>query len=338
MNIQERIAILAQVGNWLADRSDPQIAAAIHRARFANPWFTVDNVHLALKSIADHYLQSEQLVEFAGAYDYTLADKPHRVGIIAAGNIPLVGFHDVLCTFLSGHFGVIKLSEKDQSLMQLVIDKINALSGDRARLEITEKLDNYDGVIATGSNSSAQLFQKYFAAVPHIIRRNRNAVAILTGEESPQEIEQLGSDIFQYYGLGCRNVSKIYVPKDYAFENLLNGLNRFKSVINHPKYKNNYDYNYATLVINRIPYFTNEFLLLKEDDAVASRIATLHYSHYLDRASLVESLREKESEIQCVVSQTDMEGWEVIGFGKAQEPSLNQFADGIDTMKFLSEL
>ena len=335
--IDQRIDILSQVGEWIAQRGDDAIEQAILRARYENPWFTIGNSNHALNTIGRQYLNRAALQAFVQKYDHHLGTEPKKVGIIAAGNIPLVGLHDVLCTYLLGHVAMIKLSDRDASLMRLLIEKINDLDP-KQPLHLVEKLQHYEAVVATGSNNSASLFRKYFADKPHLIRQNRNAVAVLDGKESTTDVEALGRDIFQYFGLGCRSVSKLYVPEKYDFDQLINGLEAFREVIAHPKYKNNFDYNYATMVINRIPYLRNDFLLFKEDPTLTSRIATIHYSSYQTKEELVEVLNSNRSGIQCVVGNQRLRGWDLVPFGQAQEPALHDFADGIDTIEFLAGL
>jgi len=249
-----------------------------------------------------------------------------------AGNIPLVGFHDLLCTFITGHYAVIKPSSKDEVLITFLIKKMKEWKEDAAPyFTIADRLKDCDAYIATGSNNSSGYFEYYFSKYPHIIRRNRTSVAILTGEESDDELEALADDVYLYFGLGCRNVTKIYVPKDYNFERLLTIFKKYNYLSNHNKYKNNYDYNLAIHLLNNTYYMSNESLLLIEETSPFSRISQLHYEYYDDIESVKNSLANDNS-IQCVV------GGKEIFFGKAQQPGICNFADGVDTIGFLNSL
>ena len=338
-NLRQRIDHLSTVGTWLTLREAPELNATIHRASIRNPWFTLESIDQSIKAICSQYLQKDKLQEFVSGYQVKPPLEPKRVALILAGNVPLVGFHDLLCVYLSGHQGLVKLSDKDDVLIPLIFNKIATLSGGfNSAFRWTERLLEFDAVIATGSNRSARQFEKYFSPYPHIIRKNRNGIAVLNGMESRQNINDLGEDIFQYFGLGCRSVSKIYVPQGYDFERLMTGLEKHSARALHPKYKNNFDYNFATLEINRIPYISNKCIILKEDQTLASRIATLHYSYYQDLAELSSELDAIRSSIQCLVGQVDLPGFEVAPFGSSQHPRVDQFADGVDTMKFLADL
>ena len=256
-----------------------------------------------------------------------------------AGNIPLVGFHDLLCTFTAGHRTQIKLSEKDRFLIPYLLRELKDLEpATEQYFELVDNLRAFDAVIATGSNNSSRYFQAYFGRYPHLIRKNRNGIAILTGEESEEELRLLGRDTFRYFGLGCRNVSKIYVPYGYSFEPLLEALHTYREIILHSKYKNNFDYNYALYVLNKEPYLANGCILLVEQEAIPSRIASLHYQFYGDLPSLEDLLDKTGEEIQCIVCRENLLDRQTIRFGQSQEPTLGDYADNIDTMQFLLSL
>jgi hypothetical protein len=248
-----------------------------------------------------------------------------------------VGLHDILCVFVAGFKSKIKLSEKDPYFIPFLIQSLNKIDPSaHTFFEITEGyLKDFDAVIATGSNNSARYFEAYFSKYPHIIRKNRNAVAILRGDETQADITLLGDDIFTYFGLGCRNVSKLYVPKGYNFEPFLETLHARNEIVLHDKYKNNFDYNFALLILNRVPYFSNGCILLRETTEIASPIAVLYFEYYDDYNQLSASLRQRGEEIQCVIAKDNIEGLPCFYFGDAQKPSLGDYADGVDTMAFL---
>ncbi|HEY1025639.1 MAG TPA: acyl-CoA reductase [Sphingobacteriaceae bacterium] len=249
-----------------------------------------------------------------------------------------MGFHDVICVLAAGHIALIKLSSQDQKLIPFLLNKLTEIEPAFAdQFRLVAKLEGYDAVIATGSNNTSRYFEYYFSKVPHIIRKNRNSVAILNGTETAEELEALGKDIFDYFGLGCRNVSKLYVPKGYQFDTFFQSLDKFKPVIDHHKYHNNYDYNKSILLVNREDHLDNGFLLVKRDERLASPLAVLHYEEYESPEAVKAKLDNKSSEIQCVVSNTDSDIFS-FSFGQAQYPKLWDYADGIDTMKFLTGL
>lgn len=336
MNVQARIELLAELGNELSELNDkehPTITRAIHE----NPWFTPDNVCQAIDSIRANYLDVEQLQSFASSYRFPEQLSDLSLGIIMAGNIPLVGFHDMLCAVLAGVKLLIKTSERDHVLIQHIVDKMIQLEPHmKSRLEIVERLKNYDAVVATGSDTSSSYFAKYFANIPHIIRGHRNAVAVVRKQDTAEELKMLGHDIFDYFGLGCRNVSKLYLQRGVSIDQFYSAIEDFEDVIQHNKYKNNYDYNYALFLMNKLQFFTNGYLLLKEDESIHSRIASVHYEWYDDDNALSEKIRSGIDQIQCVVSASDIADLNTVGFGQAQSPKLDDYADGIDTMQFLS--
>jgi hypothetical protein len=337
MKLSERINVLAYLGAYLT-KGDEFLEAEIQRTYFQNRWFIPENTAKAITAISTSFLQKEILKNWVNHYEIPEANSPKKVGLILAGNIPLVGFHDILSVFVSGHIAKIKLSEKDKYLIPHFV-KVMAEVDDRVNnyFEITERLEGFDAVIATGSNNTARYFDAYFGKYPNIIRKNRNAVAVLTGKESSEDLKALGVDIFQYFGLGCRNVSKIYLPENYSFEPLLEALHEYKEIVLNDKYKNNFDYNYTLLILNNIPHQSNGCILMTEDKSLQSRIAQLHYEYYKDENDLKTKIDAIKDEIQCIVGS----GWkelEVIPFGKAQSPAINDYADGVDTLAFLKSL
>jgi hypothetical protein len=259
-----------------------------------------------------------------------------------AGNLPLVGFQDWLAVFVAGQRALVKLSEKDKLLLPFLVQ----LLGDWAfeSWEYTEflaaedRLRNFDAVIATGSNNTARYFEEYFGKYQHLIRRNRNGVAVLTGTETQAELHALGRDIFSYFGLGCRNVSKLYVPAEYDFDPLLEALHDYRDIVHHNKYKNNFDYNLTLLLLNQVPYKNNGCVLMKEDGSLQARIASVHYEFYENRTQLQDMLAHRRTEIQCLVGKIELTDWNIFPFGESQMPGLLDYPDGVDIMEFLQNL
>lgn len=343
MKRTERIDLLAELGRYLLAEPDEELQQAIRRSYTENPWFTPENIRHALKSLAQSFLQPGLLKHWAEQYAISEASHPQKtVGLVMAGNIPLVGFHDWLCVFVAGHRAKVKLSDKDKHLLPLLAKKMGEWAFEAWEytefLGDTDKLQGFDAVIATGSNNTARYFEQYFGKYPHIIRRNRNGVAVLDGTETMADLYALGGDIFTYFGLGCRNVSKLYVPKGYDFTALLEALHEYREIIHHDKYKNNFDYNLTLFILNKIPYLTNGCLLLKEDASLQARIASLHYEYYDDPAHLVSLLNSRSDEIQCVVGAMPLSGWNILPFGQSQKPGLADYPDGVDVMEFLARL
>jgi hypothetical protein len=264
--------------------------------------------------------------------------KMHSIGLILAGNIPIVGFHDILCVLASGHKALIKLSSQDQKFIPYILEKLIEIEPAFERqISFIDRLKDFDAVIATGSNNTSRYFDYYFSKVPHIIRKNRNSVAVLNGQESREDLKALGHDIFDYFGLGCRNVSKLYVPKDYVFEEFFESIEEFKSVADHHKYNNNYDYNKSIFLVNLDKHLDNGFILLKEDSRFVSPLAVLYYEEYHNIEQLGSELIKNEDLIQCIVSNSKLP-LSTVPFGQSQCPGLFDYADGVDTMKFLREL
>ncbi|NJW53328.1 acyl-CoA reductase [Salinimicrobium oceani] len=312
-----------------------QIEAAVHH----NGWFTKENVLFSLEQWAKA-LTGEQLQKWLSRYDFKNVT-PKTVGIIMAGNIPLVGFHDFLSVVVSGHKALVKQSSNDQLLLPVIADYLTAIAPElKNKIEILpnaadgpSKMTNFDAVIATGSNNTARYFEYYFSGKPSVIRKNRNSAAILTGKESKEELSALAEDIFRYYGLGCRNVSKLYVPQDYDFTSFFEAIYSWNPIINQAKYANNYDYNKAVYLMSQYQLLENGFLILKEDKSMSSPIATLFYEKYEDREKLEEELKLRREEIQCIVGN----GASEIKFGETQHPNLWDYADNVDTLQFLTE-
>ena len=302
-----------------------------------NGWFTPENVALAVDAVAKT-LNKEELEKWLSKYDVT-HQNPKRVGVVMAGNIPLVGFHDFLSVLITGNILVAKTSKEDnlliKKLAEILIEiepsfKDNIIFTDR----LAPKAFGVDALIATGSNNTARYFEFYFGKYPNIIRKNRNSVAVLTGNETATDFVNLGKDIFQYFGLGCRNVSKLYVPKNYSFNLFFESiLNDYQDVVNNNKYANNYDYNKAVYLLGNNQLLDNNFVMLKKNKSLSSPVAVIHYEYYNSIDELKITLEELKENIQCVVSNA--ETLNTFKLGQAQQPALWDYADGVDTIKFL---
>ncbi|GAA4282360.1 acyl-CoA reductase [Gaetbulibacter aestuarii] len=305
----------------------------IKLAEEANGWFTGANIKFALKSWADS-LTSSNLEKWLSPYDIKNNDSK-RVAIIMAGNIPLVGFHDFLSVLITGHEVLVKQSSNDKHLLPYLAKYLEYVAPEfKGRIKFTEdKLEGFDAVIATGSDNTARYFEYYFKAHPSIIRKNRNSVAVLSGNETQEELIALSEDIFRYFGLGCRNVSKIFVPEGYNFDAFFEGFYHWHPIIDIAKYANNYDYNKAVYLMSEFDMLENGFFMIKEDESYASPIATLFYEHYKDRDALKASLEENKDKIQCIVSKGFVP--QEIPFGATQKPNLWDYADSVDSVEFL---
>lgn len=329
MDTAQRIGLLEKLGAYILERPEAW-EVAIDRAIAQNPWFTVDDVNSAADAIARNFLDGDKLRAWISGYTPTTA--PKKVGIVMAGNIPLVGFHDFLCGFLSGHQLLLKLSSKDTVLLSHLIRKMAewepAVTG---QVHLSEMLKNCEAYIATGSNNTSRYFEQYFGKWPHIIRKNRTSVAVLDGTETPEELDALGLDVFSYFGLGCRNVTQLCVPVDYDFTPFLLRMEAWKWINDHNKYRNNYDYHLALYLLNRVHHLDNGVMLLVENTLPFSAVSVLHFRRYQDRETLLTELRAS-SDIQAIV------GHDGIPFGEAQKPQLSDYADGVDTMAFLCAL
>jgi len=330
MNLQMRINLAAQLGEYiLSGAADWQEAK--HKASLANPWFTPEFIDLAAENIANNFLDKKKLLGWTSSYKSGSVD-PKKIGIVMAGNIPLVGFHDLLSVFISEHKAIIKASSKDEVLIKHLTQKLIEWNGEiNEMIVFQEMLKGCDAYIATGSNNSARYFEYYFKKYPHIIRRNRTSVAVLDGNETTAELEKLADDVHLYFGMGCRNVTKVYVPKEYDFIPILTAFKKYDHFKDHNKYKNNYDYNLALHILNGKFYMANESIILFENPSIFSPISQLNYEFYTDKSIVAKSVASMD-DLQCAV------GHGHIPFGQAQLPSLTDYADGIDTLNFLTKL
>ena len=337
MNLRERLDLCMAVGKKLLS-DEPLKSQVLLEANLQNNWFDPKNTRAALDQIAMAYLDSTKLHEWVARYDVKEC-KPLRIGLVMAGNIPLVGFHDLLAVFISGHHAKLKLSQKDSILWPYILQLFYELdSRSIPCFELLERLNNVDAVIATGSDNSSRYFHYYFDKYPHIIRKNRVGVAILTGLETDEELEALGMDVFQYYGLGCRNVSKLWVPREFDFVRLLRVWDKYNDLKDHTSYRNNYDYNLAIYIMNGIKYMANDAILLVERDDLVSRLASIHFQYYDMVESVIEEIQSHLDKIQVIVAHRPIGDLKVLPPGTAQRPILSDYADDIDTIQFLLDL
>ena len=352
MQLQERINAFVKLGDFLRQFSSEVTQKAdnvehndfffegfknqLKLAKEHNGWFTEENIKFALKSWSDA-LNLSNLNTWLEPYAINNIS-PKEVAIIMAGNIPLVGFHDFLSVLISGHSVLVKQSSNDKHLLPYLTKYLEHVEPQfKGKITFTEeKLKNFDAVIATGSNNTARYFEYYFKNKPSIIRNNRNSVAVLTGDETINDLKNLSEDVFRYYGLGCRNVSKLFVPKGYKFDAFFEAIYHWHPIVEKAKYANNYDYNKAVYLMSEFDMLENGFFMIKEDESYASPIATLFYEYYENFSELKETLEAKKEQIQCVVSSGFIKN--EIAFGATQKPQLWDYADDVDSIKFLSSI
>lgn len=338
MDIAKRIETFTALGIILRDALagkptsyNSRLDHLIETQHLKNPWFTPENVRMAVKAIA-YELTKDNLEKWTSVYpEINLVSRPKKVGVIMAGNIPLVGFHDLLSVLITGNCMLAKASSKDSDLI-LLISEIICETDSRFREMISFSdgpLSGFEAVIATGSDNSSRYFESYFGRYPRIIRKNRNSIAILDGNETSSELEALGTDVFSFFGLGCRNVSKIFVPEGFDLLRMTEKWNGYSGIINHSKYANNYDFSKAVYLVNKEKFTDTGFLLLKESNSISSPVAVLHFEYYKPSEMQKIISEEMNEKIQCIV------GRNYIPFGKAQEPVLWDYADAVDTIRFL---
>lgn len=338
MTSKQRIEAFSTLGEYIKS-NDEKLQELILKAKIQNPWFTNQNIHSAFQAIAKN-LETQNLKNWISSYSIDFDGFRNKtVGLILAGNIPLVGFQDILCSLITGFNIQIKLSSDDKLLIPHILEKLLEIEPSfKQQINFAERLKDFDIIIATGSNNTSRYFEYYFKNVPHIIRKNRNGVAILSGDENKENLEALGHDIFDYFGLGCRNVSKIYFPKGYNYSTFFEGIESFHDIANHFKYHNNYDYNKSIYLVNGDEHLDNGFLLLKKDERLASPLAVVYFEEYEDLNELENVLKDKIEEIQCIVGSVKLEEpLFIIPFGESQSPKLSDYADRVDVIDFLSK-
>ncbi len=347
LTLEKRIHSFASLGERLLEAADtpPEtgpfrepdlLRESIRRAGEKNPWFTEDFTRHAFRALGEMLLP-DRLERWAAHYD--LKDEHPRsktVGLVMAGNLPLVGFHDMLCVLLSGHRLLARTSSRDEVLPAAIRETLIGLDKEWEEcFSLTgAALQGFDAVIATGSNNTSRYFDYYFGKYPHIIRKNRNSLALLTGHEEAGDLEKLADDVFLYFGLGCRNVSYLFLPEGYDHTALLEAFGKYRYIEDNHRYANNYSYQRALLQMNRVPHTDTGFALLREETALASPISVIHFRFYHSEKEVHDFVQEHEQEIQCRVGHAT--GWQA--FGTTQSPALEDYADGIDTMEFLKKL
>jgi hypothetical protein len=331
MTLQQRINLLVKLGDYMQN-NDHEWKSAKEQASRTNPWFVPEFIEMASENIATAFLQKDKLEDWVRKYNVPETNEhPVKVGLVMAGNIPMVGFHDLLCIFITGHKQLVKLSSKDDVLVKHLVAVMGVCEpATEQYISFAENLKGCDAYIATGSNNSGRYFDYYFGRYPHIIRRNRTSVAVIDGTETPEELEKLADDIQTYFGLGCRNVTKLYVPVDYDFEGLLKALNKYEHYEDFHKYKHNYDYQLALLMMGNKFYMTNGTILLSKNETVFTAVSQVNYEYYNKKEEL--EFLKNNTDVQCVI------GHDATPFGMAQQPSLTDYADGTDTMQFAMSL
>jgi hypothetical protein len=341
MKLEKRIVLFRELGKSLIQKIETEeFNEVLAFAKSKNGWFTIDNLKKSIQTIVDKYLNESELRDFVALYpkEYFEPKEPKKVGIVAAGNIPLVGFQDIIHVILTGHVAVYKASSQDEILIQYILKDLKSINPDIEKaLVLADRLNNLDAYIATGSGNTSRYFDYYFGSKPNIIRKNRTSVAVLTGEENKIELSDLGNDIFSYFGLGCRNIAKLFVPEGYDFTPLFEAIEYWNTISMHSKYNNNYDYMKSIYLVNGIQHLDNGFLLIKNDENLASPISTLFYENYTDLDSLAKRLESQKEEIQVVVSKLPITE-NIYRFGDSQSPGLADYADNVDTIKFLATI
>ncbi|MEX2513387.1 MAG: acyl-CoA reductase [Cyclobacteriaceae bacterium] len=337
VKLEKRLDAFIALGKLIQELGPEQKLSLFDQIENQNNWFTPSQSELALQGIIN-YLSPIKLFSWVANYSFPNPFTHRRIGIIMAGNLPAVGFHDLLCVLMAGHKAHIKLSSSDQILLPWLVSRLVRMEpAFENYIVYSERLNGLDAYIATGSDNSARYFDYYFGKYPHIIRKNRTSVAIVDGSETAKDWELLAKDVYHYFGLGCRNVSKVFFSNQNQLSGFLEGMGPEKKVMEHHKYLNNYDYNKSIYLINGEAHLDNGHLLLKESKALVSPIAVIYYEIYLDKEDLERKLQEAGDKIQCVVSRG---GWYPgsIPFGQAQCPDVDDYADRVDTMEFLLTL
>lgn len=345
MNLSSRVDAFVKLGERMLMESKPdcgsKFESIIKEASIHNPWFTPDNVAYALEAIAKQWLTREELESWLSKYPKEIFEpkESKKVVVVMAGNIPFAGFHDLLCVLISGHHFLGKISSKDGHLMSAIISMLCEINSEFTGLiELSEvTVRGFDAVIATGSDNSSRYFEYYFKDYPLIIRKHRNSLAVLTGNETEDELTSLSDDVFLYFGLGCRNVSKLMVPRGYDFQLMLKKFKTWQSLDTHNKYMNNYEYQKTLNLMNLVDHIDTDFLLIKQNESISSTVGVVHYQEYEKIEDVVKYIDSHRDEIQCVVSSSKLIP-DAIPFGKTQNPSIDEFADGLDTIEFLSKL
>lgn len=334
MEIEERVAAFVALGEYIKNLPEEKFKSLAESIRIENAWFTEASVRMSVSGILK-YLDKKNLLEWVRHYS-PVQHTPRRILLIMAGNIPLAGFHDFLCVLINGDTAVIKLSSKDSVFIRFLAAKLIEMNGKfDSRIRFEQSVKVFDAVIATGSDNSSRYFDYYFGKYPHIIRKNRTSVAVMNGGESELELSKLGLDVFSYFGLGCRNVSKLFVPHDFDFSRLFESWEMYKDIAHHHKYHNNYFYQKSILNVSQQPHFDNGFVLLQETKKLVSPLAVVYYEYYESGEDLNIKIGEAREKIQCIVGNIFPAS---VKFGQAQMPGLMDYSDDVDTLDFLLSL
>ena len=337
MTLEDRIEAFVRLKTIIENQSEVEKEYLFTKATNQNPWFTHENIGLALQGVTK-FLDKKKLTEWVCPYVLQSEKSNKRVGVAMAGNIPLVGFHDLLCVLISGHVLVAKLSSQDTVLMEFICNQLKQIDlRFRELIFIEERLTDIDAVIATGSDNTGRYFEYYFRNIPHIIRKNRSSCAVIRGEENEAQLKELGKDVFSYFGQGCRNVSKLFLPVGFDIKKIMKAWEEYCALVNHNKYANNYHYQHSILLINLIHFFDNGSVILSESKSLVSPIAVVYYEFYSDLTSLENRLQENRDKIQCITSDG---AWypKSVAFGETQTPGLCDYADEVNTLKFLASM
>ncbi len=338
MTKDDWIEIWSELGVRLQMGSDQMTLAKLQATR-NNPWFTADHVDNAIEAIVDNFLQKDKLETWLGKYNVDQVPSSKNVGIICAGNIPLVGFQDVLCTLSCGHRALIKCSHKDQFLITAVFDELGQLyPSTKSQFEFVNRLSGHDAVIATGSNNSLRYFKSYFGHLPHIFRSNRTSVGVIRKEDNIETLTKTMGEVFLYFGLGCRNISKIYVPRNFDLNNIFEASQHYAAYSLHSKYRNNFIYHTALFQMNHVVHLTNDLFILLESEKLHSPLSVLYYERYDSLESVANEIDKLKQEIQVVYSLNKINGLDTIVPGEGQKPELWDYADKVDVVQWLIDI
>jgi hypothetical protein len=334
MIIEERIKAFVQLGEYIKTLPEEKFKTLAESIRIENQWFTEGNLRMTVSGILK-FLDEKNLRRWLSGYSFCERN-PKLIAIIMAGNIPAVGFHDLMCVLLNGDSALIKLSSKDTILIKFLAEKLIEINSDfGSNIQYADQLKGFDAVIATGSDNTSRYFEYYFGKYPHIIRKNRTSVALMDGTENEKDFTQLGTDVFSYFGLGCRNVSKLFVPSGFDFIPLLKSWELFQDIEYHHKYHNNYHYQKSIFLVSQMPFLDNGFVLLQESERLVSPIAVVYYQYYTTLEELQGKLSSMRDKLQCIMGNFSPA---TIRFGDAQFPELTDYADGVDVLGFLNAL
>lgn len=333
--IGSKLADFVESNGQLEDEWSFGLLEKVNRAVHHNGWFERAQVMHALTEWSKA-LSEESLKTWVSNYpeSHFNPSTPKKVGLVMAGNIPLVGFHDLLTVHLTGHIPLVKMSSDDNQLIPAILFGSLILED----IQWVERLNDMEAVIATGSDNTARYFEHYFGKYPNIIRKNRKSLAVLTGDETEEDLEALGEDVFRYFGMGCRSVSKIYLPEDFNLDKIFGSWLPYQEAVQNHKYANNYDYHRAILLLDRKPFLENGFVIMREHEHLATPVGTVHYERYTNQDEVWNSLKEQRDSIQCIASNSKEDSLPVVELGQTQSPSLWDYADGVDTVEFLAEL